>query len=558
MTRVAVVFGTFNRFELLKRAVASVRKAAGCLRCELIVVDGGSTDGSREWLAQQPDVTLIGQRGPLTGAVGAFNLGFGYAVDQNFDFVMHLNDDAEIVTDRAIEEAVRILQGNPKIGEVAFAFDLYGSWSFDHVNGKPYGNFGVIRLAAGKAVAQAQGDSTGRAWWNPRYRTYGADSEFGVWLWKLGWEVYTASNLQVHDAQAMDTLRANNEAANPNRIDSQLFWTRWGNEDYTTADLPIPNTAPRPIVSTKLVLVTGGYGFLGKAVVRQLKTDPGLEVSTFHSAQFDLTDRAQTKALFQAVRPRVVYHLAARCGGIGANQVNPATFFQDNMQMGMNVLEAARDQHVERVVLVGTVCAYPKHTPTPFTEDNLWQGYPEETNAPYGIAKRSLGVLAEAYQRQFGLNVSTAILANLYGPEDNFDLTTSHVIPALIRKFVEAKRTNADTVTLWGSGDPTREFLYVDDAACALKLLAERPIQAPINVGVGHSISIMGLAILIKDLIGFEGIIHWDTTKPDGQPYRYLDISRATALGFTAKISLPEGLKKTIDWYAAKTNASRS
>lgn len=225
--RVAVVFGTYNRVEVLKRAVASVRAAVGALGYKMIIVDGGSTDGTREWLRGQDDVQLIEQTGPLTGAVRAFNLGFAAAVDGNYDFVTHLNDDAEIVTLGAIAKACEILRTDDKIGEVAFEFDLRGPWGFEYINGALYANFGVIRREAGMAVARAQGDPSGRAWWNPIYRTYGADSEFGVWLWKLGWRVYQGIGLRVHDVNAKDQLRARNEGDNN---DAPLFWSRWKNE----------------------------------------------------------------------------------------------------------------------------------------------------------------------------------------------------------------------------------------------------------------------------------------------------------------------------------------
>jgi len=225
--RVAIVFGTFNRLEMLKSAVTSVRAAVGILSYTMFIIDGGSTDGTKEWLRHQTDVKLIEQEGALTGAVRAFNLGFGAAVDDNYDFVVHLNDDAEIVTADAIEKACRILLANDKIGEVAFEFDLRGSWGFDHVNGALYANYGVIRREAGMAVARAQGDASGRAWWNPIYRTYGADTEFGVWLWKLGWRVHYGEGLRVHDLNAKDALRESNEGKN---ADAPLFWSRWKNE----------------------------------------------------------------------------------------------------------------------------------------------------------------------------------------------------------------------------------------------------------------------------------------------------------------------------------------
>lgn len=233
MPRVAVVFGTYNRVEMLKHAVASVRTAVGALSYTMFIVDGGSTDGTRDWLRHQADVKLIEQEGPLTGAVRAFNLGFAAAVDDNYDFVVHLNDDAEIVTPGAIVKACEILRADERIGEVAFEFDLRGPWGFDYVNGSPYANFGVIRREAGMAVARAQGDPDGRVWWNPIYRTYGADSEFGVWLWKLGWTVHQGVGLRVHDVNAKDQLRARNEGEN---TDAPLFWSRWKDAKFGTAE----------------------------------------------------------------------------------------------------------------------------------------------------------------------------------------------------------------------------------------------------------------------------------------------------------------------------------
>lgn len=225
---VGIVFGTYNRLALLKRAIASIRRGIGDLRHEIIVVDGGSTDGSSEWVVEQPRVTLIQQEGPLTGAVAAFNLGFGHAVDQGHPWVMHLNDDAEIVTPRAIVSAVARMESDVTIGEVAFELDLRGDWGFEYINGAPYANFGVIRRDAGIAVAKAQGDPTGRVWWNPIYRTYGADTEFGCWLWKLGYQVFPGKGLRVHDLNAQDELRAGNVAI----ADSEKFWSRWRNESF--------------------------------------------------------------------------------------------------------------------------------------------------------------------------------------------------------------------------------------------------------------------------------------------------------------------------------------
>ncbi len=556
MTTLAVVFGTFNRLPLLRKAVESVRNATGSLSYKIIIVDGGSTDGGRQWLATQSDVVLIEQEGPPTGAVKAFNLGFSYAVEHRFDFVAHLNDDAEVITKDGFVDAINILNSNPKIGEVAFAFDLYGNWGFDHVNGKPYANFGVVRREAGEAVARAQGDPTGKNWWNTIYKTYGADSEFGVWLWKLGWEVYTANHIQVHDCQAMDDLRKLNDAANPDRLDSKLFWMRWQNETFTSKEMPkITLASPHPNGTN--ILVTGGHGFLGSALTKLLRANSHNTVTTFRSDQVDLRNKQAAISLFASTRPKVDFHLAAACGGIGANQANPATFFQDNMEMGMNVLEAAKEARVDKVVMVGTVCSYPSTTPIPFMEERFWDGYPEETNAPYGVAKRALHTLAKAYEKQYGLYTITALLANLYGPEDNFNLTTSHVIPALIRKFLEAKEQNKDSVSIWGTGHATREFLYVDDAAKALRLLGELDtalLQTRydlVNIGTGKAISIGDLASTIARLITYEGKRLWDTSRPDGQLSRMLSISRAVSLGFTADMDLPTGLTRTIEWYKA-------
>lgn len=240
---VAIVFGTFNRKALLERAVASVRTRTGPHPYQIVVVDGGSTDGSLAWLAEQPDVHTIRQEGPLTGAVIAFNLGFGYAVDEGFDYVMHLNDDAELVRG-SIAEAIGIMERDPKVGEVAFEFDLRGGWGFETVNGAIYANFGVIAREAGMAVARIQGDPTGRAWWNPIYRTYGADSEFGVWLWKLGYRVHPGIGLRVHDANELDELREKNLANDPDRPDSRLFWSRWRDEKLPPTTVPRGATTP--------------------------------------------------------------------------------------------------------------------------------------------------------------------------------------------------------------------------------------------------------------------------------------------------------------------------
>ena len=301
------------------------------------------------------------------------------------------------------------------------------------------------------------------------------------------------------------------------------------------------------------ILVTGGAGFLGRHVVGLLDTAGCAQVVVPRSRQCDLRDQTIVRRLFAATRFDVVIHLAARVGGIGANRQHPGTFFRDNLQMGLNVIEAAREARTPRVVVVGTICSYPKLTPVPFAESDLWNGYPEETNAPYGIAKKALLVMLQAYRREFGLDGIYLMPVNLYGPFDNFDPEASHVIPALIRKCIEARRTGAPSITCWGTGAATREFLYVEDCARAILAAAtgyEGP--EPVNLGSGREIAIRDLAALIAQLTGFEGEILWDAEKPDGQPRRCLDTSRAKQLlGWEAKVPLEEGLRRTIAWYEA-------
>jgi GDP-L-fucose synthase len=294
------------------------------------------------------------------------------------------------------------------------------------------------------------------------------------------------------------------------------------------------------------VLVTGGGGFLGSHLVERLQAD-GIEPFVARRRDYDLTREADAERLFADARPELVFHLAAEVGGIGANRANPGRYWYANLMMGAHVLEQARLHGVGKVVVAGTVCAYPKFTSVPFHEDDLWNGYPEETNAPYGVAKKSILVGAQSYREQYGLDAIFLLPANLYGPRDNFGLETSHVIPALIRKMVESP----DEVVLWGDGSPTREFLYVDDAAQGLLLAAERYDGAePVNLGTGSEISIRELAALIAELTGFEGEIVWDTSQPNGQPRRALDTSRARELfGFEARTPLREGLERTIAWY---------
>jgi GDP-L-fucose synthase len=300
------------------------------------------------------------------------------------------------------------------------------------------------------------------------------------------------------------------------------------------------------------VLVTGGGGFLGSHLVERLEADDH-DVIVARRRDYDLTRYEDAERLFRDARPELVFHLAAEVGGIGANRANPGRYWYANLVMGAHVLELARLTGVEKLVVTGTVCAYPKFTPVPFSEDELWNGNPEETNAPYGVAKKSVLVGAQAYREQYGLDAIYLLPANLYGPRDNFDLETSHVIPALIRKMVDA----TDEVVLWGDGSPTREFLYVDDCVEGLVLAAERyDGAAPVNLGTGVETSIRELAEMIADLTGFEGELVWDTSMPNGQPRRRLDASRARELfGFKAQTSLHEGLARTIAWFRSTLRA---
>lgn len=300
------------------------------------------------------------------------------------------------------------------------------------------------------------------------------------------------------------------------------------------------------------VLVTGGGGFLGSHLVQHLESD-GHDVLAARHADYDLTRMEDAARLFDDAQAELVFHLAAEVGGIGANRANPGRYWYANLMMGAHVLEQARLHETPKLVIVGTVCAYPKHAPVPFREDDLWNGYPEETNAPYGIAKKAILVGAQAYREQYGLDAIFLLPVNLYGPRDNFDLETSHVIPALIRKMVEAVETGRNEIVLWGDGTPTREFLYVEDCVEALRLAAERyDGPEPVNVGTGEEISIKDLAALVAEHTGFSGEIRWDTTRPNGQPRRRLDTSRAQHLfGFTAQVSLADGIERTVAWYRA-------
>jgi len=303
------------------------------------------------------------------------------------------------------------------------------------------------------------------------------------------------------------------------------------------------------------VVVTGGAGFLGSYLVECLRPQGCAEIVVPRSRDYDLVKAQSVQRLFRDARPDIVIHLAARVGGIEANRRNPGRFFYENLMMGAQLMEEARLAGVRKFVAIGTICAYPKFTPIPFKEDDLWNGYPEETNAPYGMAKKMLLVQAQAYREQFGFPAITLLPVNLYGPRDNFDLETSHVIPAMIRKFVEARRAGQSEVVLWGSGKPTREFLFVRDAAQGILLATERYSgQAPVNLGAGFEISIADLATLIAKVTRYNGRLVWDASHPDGQPRRCLDVSRAEKeFGFRATTPFEEGLRETIAWYEAST-----
>jgi GDP-L-fucose synthase len=302
--------------------------------------------------------------------------------------------------------------------------------------------------------------------------------------------------------------------------------------------------------STARVVVTGGAGFLGTFVVNKLRARGAKHVFVPRSSDYDLVDGRAVRRLLADSKPDLVLHLAARVGGIAANQDEPARFFYDNLMMGVQLMHEAHISGVSKVLTVGTICAYPKSCPVPFREDDIWNGYPEETNAPYGIAKKVLSVQSLSYRQQYGFNSVVVYPVNLYGPGDNFDLHTGHVIPAMLRKFHEAKLAGAPTVALWGDGSPTREFLYVEDCAEAIVLAAEKyDSSAPMNLGSGEEISIKALAEQIRDLVGFRGSIQWDKSKPNGQPRRRLDVRRAReCLGFQAMTSLSDGLQHTYTW----------
>jgi len=309
-------------------------------------------------------------------------------------------------------------------------------------------------------------------------------------------------------------------------------------------------------LANKRITVTGGAGFLGSYVVSKLR-DTGCEnIFVPRSRDYDLVDNDAVRRLYKSSKPDIVIHLAGRVGGIGANKQNPGRFFYDNLLMGVQMMEQGRLAGIEKFVAVGTICAYPKVTPVPFKEENFWNGYPEETNAPYGLAKKMLLVKAQAYRQQYGFNAVYLLPVNLYGPGDNFDPEYSHVIPALIKKCFDAIKNGDENIVVWGTGKPTREFIYVEDAAEGIVLATERYNKGePVNIGSGVEISIKDLVNLVARLTGFGGQIVWDTSKPDGQPKRRLDTSKAEAeFGFKAKTKFKEGLKKTIEWYLSHEN----
>jgi GDP-L-fucose synthase len=321
---------------------------------------------------------------------------------------------------------------------------------------------------------------------------------------------------------------------------------------HRAAETPQPMSHQEQIdLSTHRIMLTGGAGFLGHAVAERLRARGVAELFVPRRRDYDLTREADVRRAFEDARPTVVIHLAAEVGGIGANQANPGRYFFANMAMALHCIEAARIAGVRKFVQAGTICSYPKFAPVPFAEESLWEGYPEETNAPYGVAKKAAMVMLDGYRRQYGLRSACVLPVNLYGPRDNFDLQTSHVIPALIRKCVEARRRGEREIPCWGTGSASREFLFVEDAAEAIVRATECiDDPAPINLGTGREISIKDLTELIMQLSGFEGQATWDSSKPDGQPRRCLDIQRAERLlGWRASTTLEDGLRRTIEWY---------
>ncbi|MBK6798320.1 MAG: GDP-L-fucose synthase [Acidobacteria bacterium] len=308
------------------------------------------------------------------------------------------------------------------------------------------------------------------------------------------------------------------------------------------------------------VVVTGGSGFLGSYVVQKLRERGVENIFIPRSRDYDLVRMESVRQMYDDARPDLVIHLAAVVGGIGANRSNPGKYYYDNLMMGAQLMEVARQREVRKFVATGTICAYPKFTPVPFKEDDIWNGYPEETNAPYGLAKKMMLVQSQSYREQYGYNSIFLLPVNLYGPRDNFDLQSSHVIPALIRKCVEAINTKSDHITCWGTGNVTREFLHADDCAEGILLAAEKYDKSdPVHLGAGFEISIRDLTDKIVSLTGFKGGIKWDTSQPDGQPRRCLDTSRAEReFGFRARIGFDEGLRQTIDWYRRNSDRSSS
>jgi len=311
-------------------------------------------------------------------------------------------------------------------------------------------------------------------------------------------------------------------------------------------------------LADKRIVVTGGGGFLGSHVIEKLTAAGCRSIFVPRSARYDLTRMADVVRMYDDARPEIVIHLAAKAGGIGLNREKPGELFYDNILMGVQVMEQARLHGVEKFVAIGTVCAYPKFTPVPFKEEDLWAGYPEETNAPYGLAKKMLLVQAQAYRQQYGFNAIQLLPVNLYGPRDNFDPEASHVIPALIKKCVDAVQTGEREIVVWGTGSASREFLYVEDAAEAIVLATERYDRPePVNIGAGTEVTIRDLVTAIARLVGFRGEVVWDSMKPDGQPRRCLDTTRAEReFGFKARTSLRDGLRKTIDWYVSDKAAA--